>query len=209
VDDPLLVRVLDRPADADEEVEPLPGVELLAVAVLHQGHAPDQLHDEVGTTGPGGARVEDLGDAGMVHHRQRLALGLEAGDDLVGVHAQLDDLQGDLPSDRFLLLGQPHGAETALAERFDQAVAADRLAGLLGRAVGARGISDERGRRQVVFGRQEGFDLGAQGGVVGAGLVEVGEAVGGIESASPVRDLGGAAVHRMSFREGARSEAIW
>ena len=39
----------------------------------------------------GGAGVEDLGDVGVVHHGQGLALGLEARDDLLGVHAQLDD----------------------------------------------------------------------------------------------------------------------
>src|SRR5437016_1586641 len=31
----------------------------------------------------------------MVHHCQRLALGLEAGDDGLGVHAELDDLERD------------------------------------------------------------------------------------------------------------------
>ena len=42
----------------------------------------DQLHDEVGPAGVGGAGVEDPGDVGVVHQRQGLALGLEAGDDL-------------------------------------------------------------------------------------------------------------------------------
>jgi hypothetical protein len=32
----------------------------------------------------------------VVHHRQRLALLLEAGDHLARVHAQLDDLERDL-----------------------------------------------------------------------------------------------------------------
>ena len=31
----------------------------------------------------------------MVHHRQRLPLGVEACDDLLGVHAELDDLERD------------------------------------------------------------------------------------------------------------------
>ena len=42
-----------------------------------------------------GAGVEHPGDAGVVHQREGLALGLEAGHDLLGVHARLDDLQGD------------------------------------------------------------------------------------------------------------------
>jgi len=33
------------------------------------------------------ARVEDLRDVRMVHHRERLPLGLEARDDLLRVHA--------------------------------------------------------------------------------------------------------------------------
>ena len=50
----------------------------------------------------GRAGVEHLGDVRMVHHRQRLPLGLEAGDDLPRVHARLDDLQRDPAADRLL-----------------------------------------------------------------------------------------------------------
>jgi phosphoserine / homoserine phosphotransferase len=58
-----------------------------------------QFHDEVGPLGVGGAGVEDLRDVGMIHQRQGLAFGLEPGDDLPGVHAQLDDLRGDFAAD--------------------------------------------------------------------------------------------------------------
>src|SRR5207247_8699377 len=44
----------------------------------------------------GRAGVEDLGDVGMIHQRQRLPLGFEAGDHLACVHPRLDDLQRDL-----------------------------------------------------------------------------------------------------------------
>ena len=40
------------------------------------------------------AGVEDPGDIRMVHHGQGLSLGLEAGDDLLGIHSRLDDLEG-------------------------------------------------------------------------------------------------------------------
>ena len=76
------------------------GVEMHRVAVVGDRHALDQLHDEVGAAGVGGAGVEHPGDVGVVHQRQGLALGLEPGDDLPGVHARLDDLQGDLAADR-------------------------------------------------------------------------------------------------------------
>ncbi len=65
----------------------------------------------------------------MVHHRQRLPLGLEAGDDLLGVHAVLDDLQRDLPLDRLGLLGQVDDAHAALAELAYDRVGADAGAG--------------------------------------------------------------------------------
>ena len=60
MDDPLLVGVLHRLADRDEQLQPLPGRQLVLVAVLGDRHALDQLHDEVGPAGFGGAGVEDL-----------------------------------------------------------------------------------------------------------------------------------------------------
>src|SRR5215204_3260063 len=47
-----------------------------AVAVVGDGDALDQLHHEVRAAGVGGAGVQDLGDVGVVHQGQRLALGL-------------------------------------------------------------------------------------------------------------------------------------
>ena len=66
-----------------------------------------------------------LGDVGMIHHRQRLPLGLETGDHLAGIHARLDDLQRHLAADRLLLLGHEHDAEAAFADFFQQFIAAD------------------------------------------------------------------------------------
>ena len=71
------------------------GRELVLVAVLGDRDALDQLHDEVRPARVGGACVEHPGDVRVVHHGQGLPLGLEAGDDLAGVHARLDDLEGD------------------------------------------------------------------------------------------------------------------
>ena len=82
--------------------------------------AAHQFHDEVGPPRVGGAGVEDLGDVRMIHHRQRLPLGLEAGDDLLGVHAQLDDLERDAAADRFLLLGHVNDAAAAFADLLEQ-----------------------------------------------------------------------------------------
>ena len=125
MDDPLLVRVLDGVADLDEKRDAPGHKEVLLVAVVGDLHAAHQLHDEVGPPGFGGARVEHPRDVGMVHHGQRLALGLEAGDDLPGVHAEPDDLEGDAPADRLLLLGHVDHTAAALADLLEQLVAAD------------------------------------------------------------------------------------
>ena len=88
VDDPLLVRVLHRLADRDEQLQPLAGRQPPLVAVLGDRDALDQLHDEVGAARVGGAGVEDPGDVGVVHQGQGLPLGLEPGEHLAAVHAR-------------------------------------------------------------------------------------------------------------------------
>jgi hypothetical protein len=49
----------------------------------------------------------------MVHHRQGLPLGLEAGDHLPRIHPRLDDLQRHPPLDR--LLEQKRDAKSVLS----------------------------------------------------------------------------------------------
>ena len=51
----------------------------------------------------------------MIHQGQRLPLGLEPRHHLLGVHAQLDDLECDAASDGFALFGGPDRAEAAFA----------------------------------------------------------------------------------------------
>ncbi len=127
VNDALLVGVLDGLAELHEQVQALLDVELVPVAVLGDGHAGDVLHHEVRSAILGRSGVEDLGHTGVVHHGQRLSLGLEPGDDLPGVHAQFDDLEGHAATDRFRLLSQVDHAHPALAEAFENLVPADPL----------------------------------------------------------------------------------
>ena len=97
MDDALLMRVLNGLADLDEQLQPFAAWRrLFSIAKIGDSDAAHQFHDEVGPARLGGSGVEHFGDVGMVHHRQRLPLGFEPGDDLLCVHAQLDDLQGDL-----------------------------------------------------------------------------------------------------------------
>ena len=67
----------------------------------------------------------------MVHEGQGLALGLEAGNHLGGVHAELDHLEGDPAPDGLGLFGHVHDAGAALADLFEQLVSAYTVAGLL------------------------------------------------------------------------------
>ena len=95
-------------------------VEVLLVAVVRDRNAADQLHHEERPPALGRAGVEHVGDVGVVHHRQRLPLGLEAGDHLPRVHAQLDDLERHLALDRLALLGRVDHPEAALADLLEQ-----------------------------------------------------------------------------------------
>src|SRR5262249_44271131 len=99
VDDPFLVRVLDRVADGDEQFKALSRREVVGVTVLGNRYAVHQFHDEVRAAALGGAGVQDFGDVLMVHHGERLPLGLEAGDNLRGVHPWFDHLQGNAAAD--------------------------------------------------------------------------------------------------------------
>ena len=109
----------------------------------------DELHHEVRPARLGRAGVEHAGDVRMVHHRQGLPLGLEAGDHLPGVHARLDDLEGDLAADRLRLLGHEDDAKAAFADLLQQLVGADDRADAFGdgcivdRGLGGRSASQK------------------------------------------------------------------
>ena len=81
VDDPLLVGMLDRLADRDEQLEPIRGDSSLVVAELGERDALHKLHHEVRRTVLGRAGIEQLGDIRVVHDRDRLPLGFEPRQD--------------------------------------------------------------------------------------------------------------------------------
>ena len=109
----------------DEQIQPLPGVQIIFVAVLGDLDAAHQFHDEVRPAGFRRRRIQHTRDVWMVHHRQRLPLGLKAGDDVLGVHAQLDDLERHAPPDRLLLFGHENHAAAAFADFLQQFIMAD------------------------------------------------------------------------------------
>ena len=129
---PLWCGVLHGMADVREQRQPLSGGQAVLIAVVGDRHALDQLHDEVRAARASLTGIEHPGDVRMVHECQGLALGLEAGDHLPGVHAGLEDLEGHLAADRLLLLGHEHQAEAPLADLFQQLVGTDDRAGTFG-----------------------------------------------------------------------------
>ena len=184
------MRVLHGVADEHEEVEPLAQGEVVLLAELGQAHAAHEFHHEVGPARVGGAGIKHLGDVRMVHEREGLALGLEAGDDLPGVHAELDDLEGDAATDGFLLFGHEDHATTAFADLLEELVTTDTVAGLFGegnnhgRRSGRTGLRVEGSLEEILdlaAGLQYGLDLSAQYGIARTGLVEPGGAFGGGE----------------------------
>ena len=173
---PFWCGVLHRPADREEQLQPLAGRQLVLVAELGDRDALDQLHDEVRAARVGGARVEDAGDVRVVHQGQRLPLGVEAGEDLAAVHAGLDDLQGDEPPHRVGLLGHVDRAHAPLADRLQELVGADDGTGpLISRGHVDRRPADVRHVEQPqrpLVGPQQGLDLVPQPSVVPAGRVQ-------------------------------------
>ena len=116
MDDGFLMRMLDAFADAHEQFQPFAGAEPVIVAVGRDRNAGDVLHDEVRRALRRGAGVEHLGDGGMVHQGQSLALGLEARDHFARVHAGFDQLERHAAADRLFLLGEPDFAHAAFAD---------------------------------------------------------------------------------------------
>ena len=126
-----LVRVLDGPANLNEQFEPFVGGQMVFVAIIGDLDAPHQFHDEERPARVRGARIQHFGDVGMVHQRQRLPLGFKSGDHIFGLHAQLDDLQRHPAANRRRLFSHIHHPAPPLADWLEQFVMTDLVTGLL------------------------------------------------------------------------------
>jgi hypothetical protein len=69
--------------------------------------------------------IKHFGDVRVIHERERLPLGFETCHELPRVHARLNDLQGNLAPDGFLLFSHEDDAEATFADLLDQLVGAD------------------------------------------------------------------------------------
>ena len=153
---------------------------MLFIAVFRDRNPADEFHHEIGTPGGGAAGIINFGDIGVVHHREGLALGVEARDDGLGVHAEFDHLQREAAAHRFLLLGHPDHAAATFADLLQEPIATDPVARFfLGREGGPRG---ERGGSQalrVLVRRQQADQFGQQRNIGAAGLREEDRTLGG------------------------------
>jgi hypothetical protein len=116
MDDPFLMRMLHRRTDLREQVQPLGNRKLVLVAEVDQRDALDQFHHEERCTRFGRPCVEQFGNVRVIHHRDGLPLGLEAGEDGLRLPALgTDELDGDFAFDRFGLVGHPDRSHPAFA----------------------------------------------------------------------------------------------
>src|SRR5262249_12931455 len=129
MNDALLMGMLDRVAHGHEDSEPGARIQLTALAILRDGLAAHEFHDEVRASSVRCPAIEDTGNVRVVHQGQGLLLGPESGNDLTRIHPQLDDLNGHVTSHGSLLLRQIDCAKSAFAYQLDNAVWADSIIG--------------------------------------------------------------------------------
>ncbi len=178
MDDALLVGVVDGGADIAEEGEAVFGAQPGSSQNSVIGMPLTSSMAKKGRPAAVAPASRTLAMFGWSIMASGLALGLEAGEDLPGVHPGLDDLEGDHARDGLALLGHPDAAEAALADLLAQRVGADHVA--LGLGVGlvevlrperiTLGIREKR--VSLVGVRQQALHLQAQLGVVSTGVPE-------------------------------------
>ena len=91
MNDALLMRVMHGVTNVDEQFKSLASCEMVVVAELRNRKSLHQLHDEIRSPTVCAARVKDLGNIWMVHHREGLTLRFKTSNKLLRVHSLLDD----------------------------------------------------------------------------------------------------------------------
>ena len=191
------MRELDPCAHVAEQAQALAVGQPPAVAVLIDGLPLDGLEHEVGQTILGGTTVVQLGDVGMIQGGEDLPLVAEAAQDVLGVHAALEDLDGHLTLEvGVVAVRQVHGAHTSLAEAPVDLVVAEHLPlpghgialpGEHVRGLGADGILEEApGALQA---GEQLLDALDEVGLVGVALFQKRNASLGIELEGLLKQL--------------------
>ena len=126
MDDALLVRMINGLAYGGEQPQTGGEVQALLIAVVGNGRAVDVFHDEVRPALRGNTSLQDARNVRIVHQGERLSLCIETPKHPARVHPQLDELNGDPPSQRLVLLAKIDAAHPTLTELPDDAVRTDR-----------------------------------------------------------------------------------
>ena len=144
----LLMGMLHGPANPDRQFEACGDTQAVAVAVVGDGLTGHQFHHHVRPTALSGTRVENLGDAGMIHHGHGLPFALEAGNHVATIHARLQNFDRHATPDRIGLLGCENPSHPTLTQKLEQAIATDDCSRLflLGRV---RGPARERLKERI------------------------------------------------------------
>src|ERR1041384_1377677 len=108
--------------DLHEQAQSLRNRKTVLITECRDRDTSNQLHDEVWSAGFGHPSVKDLRDVGMIHHREGLSLGLEAGDHPLRIHACLNVLERNLTTHRIILPGAEHGPTASFADQFSELV---------------------------------------------------------------------------------------
>ena len=95
VDDEVAVRVMHGIADAPEQGQARLHGQGVALAVLVDGHALDEIHHQVRLAAVGGAGVDQPGDVGVIEAGEDLPLTGEAGVQDVAIEGRAQHLDGD------------------------------------------------------------------------------------------------------------------
>lgn len=131
MNDPFLMRVLDRMTNLREQFEPLVRTEIILVAVIRDFNPAHQFHHKERSARFRRSGIKHLRDVRVIHEGQGLSLGLETRNDSLRVHAQLNDLERDTSPHGFLLLSHVNDTATTLAQLLKQFVPANLIARLL------------------------------------------------------------------------------
>jgi len=129
MDDEVLMSILDRAANDQEEIQPLADAQAMRRGVLGDRTAFNVLHHQVGLPFVGRPAVENGGDVGVLQARQYLALLAEATLDELRSVSPTDQLQRDRLLERVVVAYRPvHGAHAPARDHGEDAVGTDAAA---------------------------------------------------------------------------------
>src|SRR6266851_2530743 len=128
MDDRAIVRVLHRPADGAEQLQPVRNRQAFEIAILVDWNAIDEVHYQVGQPVIGVAAIQELHDVRMVQRGERLPLIEEPLADCLVTTPTAHHLDGyALVNLSVILLAQIDDCHAALAAVTDDPVGANRL----------------------------------------------------------------------------------